>query len=146
VTRPDRVLLIVVVVAAAVAAVAGVLAATRPVTEYDRGTPEGAVQAYVRAVIDGDHDEAARFLADGSPCTVTDLDRAYLPDGVRVVLRQARITGDSARVEVDVVVSSAEPFGGSEYTEEHTFRLTGAGAGWLVTGEPWPMYGCGREG
>ncbi|WP_300007546.1 hypothetical protein [Pseudonocardia sp.] len=145
-TRPDRVLLILVVAVAVVAAVAGVLAAVRPVAEYDRATPEGVVQAYLGAVVDGDHDEAVRLLADGSRCTVVDLDRAYVPDGVRVVLRDARVTGDGARVQVDVARSSAGPFDGSEYVEEHTFRLTRTGTGWRVAGEPWPMYGCGGEG
>jgi hypothetical protein len=145
VTRPDRILLIVLAALAVVAAVAGVLAAIRPVPEYDRATPEGVVQAYVTAVIDDDHDEAARFLADTSPCSVADLDRAFLPDGVRVVLREARVTGDTARVVVGVATSSGELFDGSENTETHTFRLTSSGGTWLVTGQPWPMFDCDGE-
>jgi hypothetical protein len=81
-------------------------------------------------VIDGDHDQAARFLAAASPCSVADLDRAYLPDGIRVVLREAQVTGDTARVDIDVAMPPGDPFSGSETFEKHTFRLTrSAGCG-----------------
>jgi hypothetical protein len=40
---------------------------------------------------------------------------------------------------------SEVPLGGSEYAEEHTFRLTRAGGDWLITGAPWPLYVCGKE-
>lgn len=145
ISRPNRILAIVVGLIAVVAVVTGVLSATRTVTEYDRGTPEGAVQAYLSAVIDADNPEAVEFLGDESPCTVVDLDQAYLPDGVRVVLRDTEVDGDSARVEVDVMTSGG-PFGGSEFTESVTFSLNRAGGHWLITGTPWPMYMCNKEG
>jgi hypothetical protein len=87
-------------------------------------------------VIDGDHDQAARFLAAATPCSVADLDRAYLPDGIRVVLREAQVTGDTARVDIDVAMPPGDPFSGSETFEKHTFRLTRSGGVWLITGEP----------
>ena len=141
---PNRALVIVLAVVAVVAVAAGVIAANRPVTEYDRGTPEGVVQAYLAAVVDGDHDEAARFLSEESPCSAVDLDRAHLPDGLRVVLREAEVEADSARVEVDVAQSSGGLFDGSEHTEKHSFRLSRASGTWLVTGRPWPMVECGE--
>ena len=48
--------------------------------------------------------------------------------------------------QVDVVMSTGGPFDSSEYAEEHTFRLTRAGDEWLITGEPWPMFACAKEG
>ena len=143
-SRPNRILAIVLGVIALIGVVAGVLSATRPVPEYDRGTPEGVVQAYLTAVIDGDHQDAVEFLAAESSCTVEDLDRSYLPDGVRVVLRDTEVDGDTAQVKVDVVMSSGGPLDGSEYAEQHTFRLTRARGGWLITGAPWPMYECSK--
>jgi hypothetical protein len=65
--RPNHILLIVLGAVAVIAVVAGAIAATRQVTQCDRGTPEGVVQAYLAAVIDGDHDEAARYPAEHSP-------------------------------------------------------------------------------
>ena len=145
ISRPNRILAIVVGGIAVIAIVAGVLSATRPAQKYGRGTPEGVVQAYLLAVIDGDHQAAAEFLAEGSPCTVADLDQAYMPDGVRVVLRDIEVNGDTAQVVVDVVMSSGELFDGSEHTEKHTFRLTRPGEAWLITGTPWPMFECNKE-
>ena len=65
---------------------------------------------------------------------------------MRVVLRDTEVDGDSARVEVDVVMSSGDLFGGSEYSETHTFRLGKVGQEWKVQGVPWPMYDSIREG
>ncbi len=143
-SRPNRVLALVVGLIAVIGVVAGVLSATRQVPKYDRGTPEGLVQAYLTAVIDGDHQDAVAFLTPESSCTVEDLDRAYVPDDVRVVLRDTEVDGDTAQVKVDVVMSSGGPLEGSEYAEEHTFRLTRAGGDWLITGAPWPMYECSK--
>ena len=143
--RPNRVLALVVAAICLVAVVAAVVSATRSVTEYDRDSPAGVVQAYLTAVIDGDDDEAVGFLADDSPCTVEDLDRAHPPDETRVVLRDTDVDGDRARVEVDVVMSSAGPFDSFEFTEEHTFRLSRTGGDWLIEGAPWPMFECTEE-
>lgn len=144
-SHPNRVLAIVVGVVVVVAVVAGVLSATRTAPDYDRGTPAGVVQAYLSAVIDGDNHAASRFLAAESPCEITDLDRAYVPDDVRIVLRDTRVDGATAQVAVDVVMSSGDLLGEPEHSEKHTFRLSKAGGGWLVTGVPWPMYDCSKE-
>jgi hypothetical protein len=138
------VLLLVLAAVALIATAAGVIAGLRG-APYDPATPQGVVQAYLTAVIDGNHDQAAQFLAPGSPCSVVDLDRAYLPDGVRVVLREAQVTGDTARVDVDVAMPSGDVFGGSETFEKHSFRLIRQDGVWLVTGQPWPMSDCRNE-
>ena len=145
-SHPNRVLAIVVAAIAAIAIVAAVFSATRTVPEHDRGTPEGTVQEYVSAVVEGDNQRAIALLAAGAACTVDDLDRAHHPDDVRVVLRDTHIDGDTARVGVDVVISTGGPFDGSEYDEEHTFRLTRANGEWRITGEPWPMFACTKGG
>jgi hypothetical protein len=139
---PNRVLLLVVAAIAVIATVAGVLAANRAGPTYDPSTPEGTVQAYLTAVIDGDHDRAAGFLAAGSACSVTDLDTTTLPDGVRVTLRDVQVTGDTARVDVEVALPSGDLLGGSETFERHSIRLARSSGTWLLTGEPWPMTGC----
>ena len=142
--RPNRILLLVLAAVALVATVAGVLAAHRSGTSYDPATPEGTVAAYLAAVIDGDHEQSARFLVAGSPCSVADLDHVDLAAGVRVALRGVQVTGDSAWVDVDVATPTGDLFGGSETFERHTFRLIRPGGAWLLTGEPWPMSGCGK--
>ncbi len=143
--RAHRVLLLVLLAVAVVALVAAALAATRRAPVYDGATPEGVVQAYLAAVVDRRDDEAVRLLAAASACTAADLDRASVPDGVRVVLRDAETTGDTARVDVTVAVPSGDLFGAPETTERHTFRLVRSDAGWRLTGEPWPLSACGRS-
>jgi hypothetical protein len=140
--RPHRLLAIVVLVIAGIGVVAGVVTATRNVPTLDRRTPEGVVQAYLSAVIAGHQDGAVAFLEPGSACTVDDLDRAFVPDGVRVVLRDTT-TGDvTARVEVDVELPAGGPLDGSAVVEQHTFRLTRADGEWRIGGRPWPMFDC----
>ena len=143
--RPNRVLLAVLGAFAVIAVVAGVLTATRSIHQYDRKTPEGVVQGYLSAVVNGDHETAAAFLAPESPCAVEDLDRAYTPEGFRAVLRSSKVDAGSAQVRVDVVTSTEGPLNTLEHSEQHTFRLVRAGEAWLITGEPWPTYACGKE-
>jgi hypothetical protein len=144
-SRPNRVLAIAVAVIALVAVLAGVVSSTRSATRYDRGTPEGVVQAYLEAVIDGDDREAAGLLAQDSECTVDDLDRTGVPDALRAVLRDTEVDGDTARVEVDLDLAPAGPLDSFELTEEHTFRLVRADGKWLIQGTPWPMFECSEE-
>ena len=142
--RPNLVVATVVGIVAVIAVVAGIVSASRHAPTYAPGTPVAVVQAYLTAVIDADHRAAAARLSTESPCTVDDLDRAFLPEGVRVVLRDSRTDGDTAQVRVDVIRSTGGPFGMSEYSEKVTFRLARAGGAWLITGSPWPMYECGK--
>lgn len=111
----------------------------RPRT-YDRGTPEGVVQAYVAAVVDGDSVAAAALLASGSPCAATDLDTAYVAPGTRVDLVGTDVQGDRALVRVNVSVDTLEPVPGPG--ETRTIRLTRTADGWRVDGIPWPLYQC----
>lgn len=144
-SRANRVLAIALGVVVVVAVVAVIVSASRDTTSPEDGTPAGVVQDYLSAVIEGDHEEAADLIAPESPCDITDLDRAYVPDDVRVVLRDTAVDGDTAQVQVEVVMSSDDLLGGSEYSEEHTFRLVSTDRGWLVTGVPWPAYDCKED-
>ncbi len=144
---PRRVLTVVVGAIALLAIAAGVLAAVRDVTEYDLATPEGTVQAYVSAVIDGDHLTADGLLDDTVSCDLQDLDQYWVPDDTRVVLRGTRIDGDRADVRVGIARStSGELFLASEQFERHTFRLEGGPGQWRITGQPWPLEWCDEPG
>ena len=143
---PHRVLVVVVGVIAALAVAAGVLAAVRDVPQYDRATPEGTVQAYVEAVIDGDHRTAAGLLEEDGPCELRDLDEAWVPEDTRVLLRETRVDGDRADVEVGIAPSSGEVILGAEQFERHSFRLAGGPGQWRITGQPWPLYSCDETG
>ena len=141
---PNRVLVVVLAAVAVLAVVAAVLAATREPKQYDRGTPEGVVQAYVAAMLDDDVDRAAEQLSQDSPCTAADLDRAMFDREVTVELRDSRTDGDAASVDVDVLSGSGDLFGAAKWTDRHTFRLVREDDGWRITGIPWPVFECGE--
>ena len=142
-----RVLAVVVGAVALLAVVAGVLGGVRDVREYDRSTPQGAVQVYVTAVIDGDHRTAAGLLDEDGSCDLRDLDDSWVPEETRVVLRETQVDGDRADVRVGIARSSSgRLFGASEQFERHTFRLEGGPGRWRITGQPWPLYSCDEWG
>lgn len=141
-SRPNRVLAIVVGVVVVLALVVAVLSANRPVAAYDEGTPEGVVQSYLTAVLKGDNDQAATYFAPASACDVSDLDRASVADSAQVYLVDTEVDGDSARVQVQLVMGGGGPFDTSEYSEDQAFRLTRSTEGWRLTGTPWPLWDC----
>ena len=143
-SRPHRVLAIGVAVIVLIAVVAAVVSATRSDPTYGEGTPERTVQRFLTAALDGDYEASADLLVEDSSCDVEDFDQAYVPDDVRVVLHGTDVEADrSARVRVEVVFGGGDPFGGSEYSEDQSFRLTKSGGEWLIEGVPWPLYECG---
>lgn len=144
-SRPHRVLAIGVAVIVLVAVIAAVVSATRSAPTYGEGTPERTVQEFLTAALDGDYEAAADLLVADSSCDVEDFDRAYVPDDVRVVLHTTNVEADTARVGVEVVYGAGDPFGGSEYSEDQSFRLTRTGEQWAIEGIPWPLYECGSE-
>ena len=108
----------------------------------DPKSPDGTVQKYLTALFKGDHLKAAKFFAPESLCTVQDLDRVYSSDAARAVLVKTEITGNSANVSVRVEYQSSDPFG-TEWGDNHTFRLSRTGDRWLFKSIPWPLYQCG---
>jgi hypothetical protein len=139
--RPNRILAIVVGAMVVLAAVVVVLSANRSTADYDPGTPEGTVQAYLQAVTTGDYAEAATFLAPSSDCDVEDLDRAGTPDSARVYLVGTETEGETTTVTVEVTLPSGGPLD-TESSETHLYRLTRSGGDWRLTGTPWPLYFC----
>lgn len=140
-TRPSRVLAIVVGVLVLVSVLVAVLVSNRSATSYDLDTPEGVVQEYVAAVLDGDAQRATDLLSEDSPCGLADLDASYPPTYDRVVLLDVDVDGDTAGVTVEATTAEG-PFGAFDYSERHTFRLERSGADWRITGRPWPMFEC----
>lgn len=125
-----------------VAALVTALLTARQPADLDPGSPEEAVQRYLDDVLDHDTEAAARVLDPAGPCTVADLDAAYVDDDVHVALREVHLSGSTARVDVAITTGSGGMIP-SPWTEEQTFRLRLSGEEWLVTGAPWPLFDCG---
>jgi hypothetical protein len=125
-----------------VAAVAIGLGAPEPL---DPTSPEGAVQGYLQAVLDGDEFAAVGFLTPElrDRCNAGDLHQAYLPESSRVVLIDSSIDGDDALVDVKITESwGPTPLDSGEYSFEETFELRRIDEGWAISEIPWPMHWC----
>ena len=136
------------VVAAAIALSVVAIVAGGDEPEFAAGTPEGTVQSYLRAVIDGDASAARGYLsADlNDRCDEARLRDAYRRPSdrdVRVTLRGTREVGDVTEVRVRITeFRGAPPFGGDDYSHDAFFALRQEGGEWRIVDPPWPLYFC----
>lgn len=137
----DRVLAVIVIFTFALAAVAAILTSSKETRDYAPNTPEGVVQSFLKNVIDGKNEDAARYFSMTSTCDATDIDRSWIPDTVRVNLTNAQIEGDRAFIDVAVDMNQDQLFG-DMYSEKHNFRLVRESEAWKILGIPWPLYSC----
>lgn len=136
-----KILTAIVLLTVLLAAVAAILNTSKQGFEYSKTTPEGVVQRYLAAVVDGRSDKAAEYFSTNSTCDATDIDRSWISETLRVNLIDAEINGDSAYIEVSIDISSGGPFD-DYYTENHNFRLAKESGEWKILGIPWPLYSC----
>lgn len=141
----QKVLTVIVLFTILLAAVAAFLGTNRNQAEYSVKTPEGVIQRYLAAVIDGRNDKAAQFFVANSNCDASDLDRSWISETIRVNLVESDIEGNQAFVEVAIDISSGGPFD-DYYTEDHNFRLERESGDWKILGIPWPLYSCEEVG
>ena len=137
----NRILVIIVVLTLALAAVAAFLTSSRDIKELTPNSPEGVVQLFLEAVIDGKNEDAARYFSSTSTCDAADIDRSWMPETVRVNLADTEIDGDKAFIEISVDISSGGPFD-DYYVETHNYRLARENGSWRILGIPWPLYSC----
>lgn len=141
--RPDRTLLVILIIIAAVVALALVVVFTRGTpAPLDRTTPEGVVQAYTTAVLDGDLSAITPLLAT----EVRDNCERVDPESdssVRLTLISTKVSGDHATVRVSISTDyGSGPFGSSSYETEDSFMLVNEGGQWLVETAPWQFTIC----
>jgi hypothetical protein len=139
---PNRALAVVIALVTTVAALV-FFSSNQTESQFDTGTPEWVVQQYLMAMFDGDTDKAIGYIADSSPCNVTHLDRAWVDRNASIDLVEVTITGQTARVEVDVEFGDGDLFS-TPFVESHIYRLERVVDDWLITGVPWPVYDCGE--
>lgn len=143
VAKPDRTLIVILGVIGLLVIVALVVVFTTGEPEpLDETTPEGVVQRYSAAVIEGDEAAAIEYLVPelGDSCERTAIGPV---DGMRVTLVSSTEREDSADVKVLMVTSyDSGLFGSSEYEEEAVFDLVEADGGWLIESAPWSLSVC----
>lgn len=133
------------VLAGAVLVIAAVAGTLREPVELDPGTPEGVVQAYLEAVIAGDHDAAAAHLSadDAERCDASRFRGAYVSDSMTATLDDVQVRGERAEVRVQLREPSAPPpFGSPGMRSSESFELVAEAGTWRLTGQPWPVHWC----
>lgn len=137
-------IILAVVAVLAVAALAVVFSRGEPAL-LDESTPQGVVQRYAAAVIDGDETAAATYLTEAARTQCVDFERAPT-ENLRVTLVSTTERESSADVRVLIVVSNGGgPFGNSEYETEDVFDLVKTDGKWLVDAAPWQLRTCSNR-
>lgn len=129
----------------AVAALAVVFSRGEPAL-LDESTPQGVVQRYSAAVIDGDEAAAQAYLTETARTQCVDFERSST-ENLRVTLVSTTERATSADVRVLMVVSNGSgPFGNSEYETEDVFDLVKTDGKWLIDSAPWQLRVCTNRG
>lgn len=137
-------IILAVVAVLAVAALAVVFSRGEPAL-LDESTPQGVVQRYAAAVIDGDETAAATYLTEAARTQCVDFERAPT-ENLRVTLVSTTERESSADVRVLIVVSNGGgPFGNSEYETQDVFDLVRTDGKWLVDSAPWQLRTCSNR-
>lgn len=122
--------------------VAAVTVGRRGTVEVPPDSPQATVQAYLRAVSEGDRAAAAAQLTDwlGEHCSLAEI---QFPTVQRAVLVRTDVAGDRATV----IVSVTERWGDGlleldDQTLRQRFELERTAAGWRIRVLPWPIFSC----
>ncbi|TFD01886.1 hypothetical protein E3T28_06375 [Cryobacterium sinapicolor] len=141
--KPDRTLIVLLSVIGALVVIALIVVFTggEP-ARLDADTPEGVVQAYSAAVIDGDEQAAGGYLAEGAFEGCEDFDRGPT-DNMRITLVSTTERAESADVKVAIVTSyGSGPFGADEYETQGVFDLVLVDDTWLIDDAPYELSIC----
>lgn len=145
---PDRTLLVIVGAVAVLVVVALAVVFSRGGPELlDERTPQGVVQRYAAAAIDGDEAAASAYLTDRARENCQGFE-SLAASSTRVTLVSTTERPESADVVVAIVVSQGggSPFGASEYETEGAFDLVKSGGKWFIDSVPWELMACGGKG
>lgn len=111
----------------------------------DPSTPEGVVQRYTTAVIDGDEDAAAEYLTADLREDCNRFETGMI-DNVRVTLVSTTVRAESADVRVSITQTYQNgPFGVSESSYQDVFDLALVDGHWLIEATPWQFVICPAE-
>ena len=106
--------------------------------QFDPDTPEGAVQSYIAALVDGDYETASSFWADDG-CHPASIDPTEGAPDISATL--VSVDGDDADATVVIAITdnTTDPLSGS-YEYQEWFTLVHEGDGWKIQQPSWPYY------
>lgn len=116
----------------------------------DPGTPEAAVQNFLKAAESEDIQVAYEYLSFSlrENCKLETFGGRNFPkdrlENDRIVLEETTMADDTAFVSIRVTqFRGTGPFGTSEYTSTQRFSLKQEDGKWKFAEYPWPYYNCG---
>jgi hypothetical protein len=142
--RSSQILLSGIGVAVIALLVIAIVLAVQPTPQLDPASPEGTVQRYFQAVLDGDDELASSYLTSdlGDRCGASEF-RHRSDEDLGVVIVDTEARGDQVRVDVEITETyGSDPFGDSSYTFQETFILKEEAGRWLIAERPWPDPYC----
>lgn len=115
-----------------------VIGLSRAPADLDPATPEGTVQLYIQALVEGDFEAAASYWADEGCIPQSDVPTGGAPD-----VSAALVSVDGNDIEANVVVkiteTSQDPMSGL-YEHEEWFSLIRQDDTWTIRQPSWPYY------
>lgn len=140
---PERPLIVAATVVAVLVVAAVVVVLTGPrVSDLDPDSPEGVVQRYVQAAIDGDEDLMADLVVYGADDCTPVPSGIVGDESIRITLGDVRVAGDDADVHITVTRSGGGPLDPYEWSDDLTFDLARVDGAWLIERAPWPFQVC----
>ena len=136
---------VIAVVALGVAGVIVALVTSREEATLPAGSPEGAVQRYLRALEEKDYRGAYAYLSTSAQrqCTIEQFIKvtSYRElEDAEMILEDTQVLDDSAIVTARVTVfDPSDVFDPNEYSYTETFDLTREGGEWRMS---WEDYRC----
>ena len=112
---------------------------------YPEGSPERAVQDYLRAVGDREATTAISFLSPELAARCSTTAREPIANrgssGLRATLDRATTRGETAEVHVRITETyGSGPFGANESSQTVVFILARTDGQWRITEPAWPLY------
>ena len=106
--------------------------------QYDPESPEGAVQAYIAALVDGDFETAASFWAEGD-CLPGSIEPTGGAPDISASLVSVDGNDDEATVVIAITDNTTDPLNGI-YEFEEWFTLVNGDDGWKIRQLAWPYW------
>lgn len=120
-----------------------VIGLARGPAEFGPSTPEGTIQLYIDALVDGDFVTAAAFWADDGCIPVSTVPSRGAPD-ISASLVSVEGNDIEANVVIRITESSQDPLGGLvEYDE--WFNMIRRDSSWKIRQPSWPYYDIACE-
>jgi len=106
--------------------------------QFDPDTPEGAVQSYIAALVDGDYETASSFWADDG-CHPASIDPTEGAPDISATLVSVDGDEDGATVVIGITDNATDPLNGI-YEYQEWFTLVNDGDGWKIQQPSWPYH------